>query len=237
MQEHSQVRRGNSPAFRSPAGAAKVTNLEQALAGRHTSTDFQPSERWGTTRFDEALVGGVLGATIGIPMGILLLRGAVNGQGCSPDRDHDPGRSDRTIECGLARIGAGAFGVLSIGGASTFGAIRRANLKSNISVWFPSAFSSALLGGSAYLLSEPLGTTTTERTLIGIGVAIPFAALGAAGGAILGRDDSEPRRAKGAVTGRKGNWRLKVPDVRIQWIQHPGERRVGVQVTLLSVEL
>lgn len=233
-----QVRSYHMPGARSAVAA--IGSIGDRVWDRgYTSTRRKRLAHWGATRFDEALVGGALGAAIGVPLGILLLKGAMNGQGCNPDRENDPDRyeSDRSIECGLARLGAGAFGVLSIGGAGPFGAIRRANLKSNISVWFPSAFSSALLGGSAYLLSEPLATTDPGRTLVGMAVAIPFAALGAAGGAILGRDNPEPHRAEGAVTGRQGNWRLGMPDVGVQWIQHQGERRMGVQVTLLSVQL
>lgn len=235
-----QARYHNIPVSRSAAvGIGSIGNRDRAWRRRYTSTRPQRPAHWGATRFDEALVGGALGAAIGVPLGILLLKGATNGQGCNPDRQNDPDRydSNRSIECGLARLGAGAFGVLSIGGAGPFGAIRRANLKSNVSVWFPSAFSSAVLGGSAYLLSEPLATTEPGRTLAGIAVAIPFAALGAAGGAILGRDNPEPHGAEGAVTGRKGNWRLGMPDAGVQWIQHQGERHMGVQVTLLSVQL
>lgn len=239
LREHLRMRHGGVSVSRPAAVTDSVLKLEHVRVEGRPSTRPQRYEDWGTTRFDEALVGGALGAAVGVPLGILLLKGATNGEGCNPDRenDTDPYDSDRSLECGLARLGAGAFGTVLIGGGGPFGAIRRANLKSNISVWFPSAFSSALLGGSAYLLSEPLATTDPGRTLVGMAVAIPFAALGAAGGAILGRDDPKPGRAEGAVTGRKGDWRLGMPDVSVQWIQQRGERHMGIQVTLLSVEL
>jgi len=160
-----------------------------------------------------------------------MLKGAT-GEDSFCNEDGNAYDQDGSPECGLARLGLGALGVLFAVGGGPFGAVKRAGLRQGASSYVPSAFGQILLGGLGYALGSSLGGDE-GRVVRGLAVGAPLAAIGAAGGALLGAPGGTLGR--GVLQWREGEWRLGLPDARVR-LGAMGDRPV-VNVSLLSVGL
>lgn len=187
-------------------------------------------QRHATPGFREALAGSLVGTVLGGTLGVLLVNAALNddawaGQDCNDDRT-DVRRDSG--ECALIRLGVGAAGVALAAGGGPYGAARGLSA-GGAGVYAPSVAGELLLGGAGYALGAHLSGGGSRGLLGGLIAGVPLAALGAAGGAVLGLAESQ--RPAGGVRFREGRWALGAPHVQV----HPSfDARPAVRVTLVS---
>jgi hypothetical protein len=139
-------------------------------------------------RFGRALIGGAIGAGLGIPAGALLIREA---------RDEDSefsgpneGTNDETPE-ELLRLGAGLLGAAFIGGGGPIGAAQRLGGQSTDT--YVASVAGNLVGAAIGFSVRQLGDASGARKVLGFAVGIPLAAVGSAAGAVFGAEDEGAR--------------------------------------------
>lgn len=143
-----------------------------------------------TTRdqFGRALIGGAIGAGLGIPAGALLIREARDEN--SEFSEPNEGTNDETPE-GLLRLGAGVLGAAFIGGGGPIGATQR--LGDQPTDTYMASIAGNLLGAAVGLSILQLGDASDSREVLAFAVGIPLAAVGSAAGAALGAEENESR--------------------------------------------
>jgi hypothetical protein len=182
-------------------------------------------------RFSDAFVGAAIGASVGIPLGALLLHASLRdetwrGQRCA---DSDPG----TTDCGMERFGLGLLGVAVMAGGGPIGTVQSLG-ESGVPVYAAALGGEAVLGLSGYALGRQVGLIGGHPTVRGLAFALPLAALGSAAGAFLHARAGETQSG-GGLQFRKGDWRLGIPDVRVNPSLHT-DAGPSVRVTLVSAQ-
>lgn len=229
-----------------PAGAGSdhsSTCLKEVRTGRDLAhdpmpvvlqdqTSALPAPVNGTYRrvhFSDALIGSSIGAAVGVPLGILMIRAARND---SAWRERENRGSDC---CALQRGGLGMLGVVFLVGGSPFGAVKGIDRQAP-SLYAASVSGELILAGLGYGIGATFGSTDDERLVRGLAGAIPCAAVGAAVGAFLGVHEMGLGQRRGMVQIREGRWDLSIPTVSVQPALGT-DRVVSVHISLLSATL
>ena len=178
--------------------------------------------------FGDALVGSLIGTALAMPLGVVMIRGASNDEVWEAQE----ARSEEC--CGLQRLGLGLGGVAVAVAGGPYGAARRLD-RNGVPLYGASVSGEVLLGGLGYVLGSVLGGDE-DSVVGGLAVGVPLAALGAAGGAVLGSLGSFRERRPGGLRFRDGEWSVQMPDVRVRPNLRT-DRRPVVRVTLFSAQI
>jgi hypothetical protein len=206
----------------------KTERRRRPAAPKRVELSWANDESSGRSRFDKALIGSSIGVAIGGLLGTALIAGA-NGE----DR---PGSTvGRYGDDDGDRLALGATGLLFIVAGGPVGAVRNADIRrGRFQTYAVSVLGELLVGGAAAALGAAIGRGETGQAVGAIVFGAPGAALGAAGGAVIGA----PSRTRSAVhlDASTGSWTIQVPTVHVA--PHPGPAKgVAGRASLITIDL
>lgn len=204
--------------------AASTRSYVEGRVHRPDGRELSFQER--PPRFREAFAGGVVGAVIGVPLGALLLKGAIDENAAF---ENEVGPNDNC--CPLRRVGIGLVGASFIGAGAAVGAVQGIDAEGS-SVYGSAVVGQLLIGGLGFGLGAAIGGEENAPLAGGIVAGVPAAALGAAIGALRGVSNKPPNDE--GVQFRKGEWNVRVPRVRVQ-PSFSGTQVPSIHVPLLNV--